>query len=167
MCDITPSCLPPEQQAKGFRGRDGNTTSRLDGAIFSASNAALMLAQLGDLDGAVKEVSGVALPVSLDISVLLKLACSLLKLARRYSLQMERIARRAPGSVDMRAALAALYYDRGSRGRAEDSWEFACNKIVVGCTFYRDRDWLGRIRRWPPVMVEKMFKFLELKSPEP
>jgi hypothetical protein len=29
---------------------------RLDGAIYSASNAALMLAQMGDEDGAVKEV---------------------------------------------------------------------------------------------------------------
>lgn len=44
------------QQAKGFRGRNGSTTPRLDGAIFAASNAALMLAQLGDVDGAISEV---------------------------------------------------------------------------------------------------------------
>jgi hypothetical protein len=44
------------QRAKGFRGRGGSTTMRLDGAIFAASNAALMLAQMGDEDGAVKEV---------------------------------------------------------------------------------------------------------------
>ncbi len=44
------------QQAKGFRGRNGGTTDRLDGAIFSASNAALMLAQMGDFDRAIKEV---------------------------------------------------------------------------------------------------------------
>ena len=48
---------------------------------------------------------------------------------------MERIARRAPGSADMRAALAALYYDRsgpGDRERAEGMWNFACENIVVG-----------------------------------
>jgi hypothetical protein len=44
---------------------------------------------------------------------------------------MERIARRAPGSADMRAALAALYYDKGLRERAEDEWNFACDMLVV------------------------------------
>ena len=65
----------------------------------------------------------------------------------------------------MRAALAALYYEKGLRERAEDQWDFACNKIVVGCTFYKDRDWLQRIRRWPPVMVDKMMNFVQLKAP--
>ena len=50
------------------------------GAVFAASNAAIMLAQLGDESGAVTE--------------------------------MQRIARRAPGSADMRAALAALYWSQ-------------------------------------------------------
>eukprot|EP00955_Chlamydomonas_euryale_P096652 365025-Chlamydomonas_euryale.AAC.16 len=90
-----------------------------------------MLAQMGDLPGATKE--------------------------------MEKIARRAPGSADMRAALAALYWDAGQQERAENSWEFACTKITVGCTKYRDPDWLGRIRRWPPVMVEKMGAFVKLQ----
>lgn len=44
---------------------------------------------------------------------------------------MERIARRAPGSADMRAALAALYWHQGKEEQAEDEWEFACNKITV------------------------------------
>jgi len=48
--------------------------------VFAASNAAIMLAQLGDERGAVAE--------------------------------MQRIARRAPGSADMRAALAALYWSQ-------------------------------------------------------
>jgi hypothetical protein len=47
-------------QARGFRGRNGSTTQRLDGAIFSASNAALMLAQMGDEEAAVKEVCALA-----------------------------------------------------------------------------------------------------------
>ncbi|MEW5317635.1 MAG: hypothetical protein WDW38_008917 [Sanguina aurantia] len=117
------------QQAKGLiRG-----TQRLDGAIFSASNAALMLAEMGDLDGALKE--------------------------------MKNIARRAPGSADMRAALAALYYAKGQRDEAESAWEFACVQINVGCSKYQDVDWLRRIRRWPPTMVAKMQDFVRLKSP--
>lgn len=44
------------QGAKGFRGAGGSTTMRLDGAVFSASNAALMAVQLGQEDQAVKEV---------------------------------------------------------------------------------------------------------------
>ena len=41
---------------QGFRGRGGSTTQRLDGAIYAASNAALMLAQMQDSQGALKEV---------------------------------------------------------------------------------------------------------------
>eukprot|EP00798_Chlamydomonas_sp_ICE-L_P020749 gene20749-27569_t len=89
------------QLAKGFKARNGNNSARLDGSVFAASNAALMLVQLGDNDGAIKE--------------------------------MERIARRAPGSADIKAALAALYYDRsdaGDRERSEGMWNFACENIV-------------------------------------
>lgn len=45
---------------QGFRGRGGTTTQRLDGAIYAASNAALMLAQLGEEEGALKEVGAPA-----------------------------------------------------------------------------------------------------------
>ncbi|KAG2486622.1 hypothetical protein HYH03_014679 [Edaphochlamys debaryana] len=119
------------QQARGFRGRNGGTTDRLDGAVFAASNAALMRAQMGDTDGALQEIS--------------------------------RIARRAPGSADMRAALAALYWERGRRQEAEEAWEYACDRILVGCTKYGDMDWLSRVRRWPPAMVERMSAFLALR----
>mmetsp|Transcript_12807 Transcript_12807/g.34933 ORF Transcript_12807/g.34933 Transcript_12807/m.34933 type:complete len:377 (+) Transcript_12807:51-1181(+) len=120
------------QQAKGYKGPNGSSTARLDGAIYSASNAALMLAQMGDLKGAMKE--------------------------------MERIARRAPGSVDMRAALASLYWADGRTALAEEEWEFACTKINTGCAKYTDPDWLGRIRRWPPVMVSKMQDFVQIRA---
>lgn len=119
------------QRASGFRyGR--STTPRLDGAVFASSNAALMLAQLGQEEAAVKE--------------------------------MEAVARRAPGSVDMRAALAALYWRQGQEAKAEAAWEFACDSITVGCTKYTDQDWLFRIRRWPPVMCDYMQNFLRLRS---
>jgi tetratricopeptide (TPR) repeat protein len=121
--------------ARGFqtaRRADATLQQRLDGAVFSTSNAALMLAQLGDEPGAIKEIQG--------------------------------IARKAPGSADMRVALAALYWSAGQETAAEAEWEFACNKITVGCSRYQDEDWLFRIRRWPPLMVEKMREFLALRS---
>ncbi|KAF6257809.1 hypothetical protein COO60DRAFT_1271090 [Scenedesmus sp. NREL 46B-D3] len=121
------------QQAKGFRGRGGTTTQRLDGAVFAASNAALMLAQVGDEAGAVRE--------------------------------FEKIARRAPGSSDSRAALAALYWRRGDAQRAEDAWHFACENISAGCSKYQDKKWLAEVRRWPPVMVAHLQDFLALRRP--
>lgn len=120
------------QSARGFRDSRGRMTPRLDGAVYAASNAALMLVQLGDEEGAVRE--------------------------------MQAVARRAPGSVDMRAALAALYWDRGDEGAAESEWNFGCNNINAGCRLYEDEDWLRRIRRWPPVMVDKLRNFRQMKS---
>ena len=46
------------QGSKGFRS-GASTTQRLDGAVYSASNAALALAQLGDDAGATKEFEAV------------------------------------------------------------------------------------------------------------
>lgn len=74
------------------------------------------------------------------------------------------MARRAPGSIDMRAAIAAIYWAGGRQEKAEEYWNWACSKINSGqlvpggpvldsCDRYRDPDWLRRIRRWPPVMV--------------
>lgn len=44
------------QQARGMRGRNGSTTDRLDGAVYAASNAALVLVELGDDQSALEEV---------------------------------------------------------------------------------------------------------------
>jgi len=117
--------------------------SNANGYVYAASNAALTYAQLGDDDRAIKE--------------------------------MKAVARRASGSIDMRAALAAMYWSRGDEKTAEEYWDWACTKInsgqlqengpvLDGCTLYRDMDWLGRIRRWPPVMVAKMDAFVKLRS---
>lgn len=116
------------QASVGYRDRGGRTTARVDGAIYAATNAALMLAQLGDLPGAKRE--------------------------------LEYASRRGPGSVDARAALAALYYQEGRVEAAESTWEFACDKISVGCSKYTDREWLSGVRRWPPVMVDMLGAFL-------
>jgi len=117
------------------------SSRNLSGAIYASSNAALMKAELGRIDEAIED--------------------------------MERVARRAAGSVDMRAALAAMYYSRGEQQRAEDAWNWSCTQInsgqlveggpvLDGCELYRDYDWLLRIRRWPPSMVDKFRKFIEL-----
>lgn len=112
----------------------GSLQQRLDGAVFAFSNAALMLAQVGDDAGAVKE--------------------------------MQSVARRAPGSADMRVALAAMLWATGQEDEAEAEWEFACTKITVGCVKYQDADWVQRIRRWPPVMAARLEAFLKLRSAE-
>ncbi|BDA47067.1 hypothetical protein COCOBI_09-5220 [Coccomyxa sp. Obi] len=79
-------------------------------------------------------------------------------------LEMRKTLRRAPGSADLRAALAALYWSQGKEAAAESEWNFACERISVGCSKYQDRDWLARIRRWPPSMVDRMTSFLALAS---
>ncbi|CAK0785284.1 hypothetical protein CVIRNUC_008490, partial [Coccomyxa viridis] len=78
--------------------------------------------------------------------------------------EMQKASRRAPGSVDLRAALAGLYWAQGKEAAAESEWNFACDRISVGCSRYTDKDWLARIRRWPPRMVERMEAFLALAS---
>jgi hypothetical protein len=109
----------------------------------AASNAALMWAQLGDDERGIKE--------------------------------LEKVARRAPGSIDMRAALAAMHWSRGEEDIAEQYWGWACSKInsgqiqqggpvLDGCALYRDQEWLAKIRRWPPLMVQRMDAFLKLRS---
>ena len=91
--------------------------------------------------------------------------------------ELRTVARRAAGSIDARAALAALYYSQGKVDEAEASWNFACESInsgilegsnvaLDGCAQYRDVDWLSRIRRWPPSMVRRMDDFLNLRSVE-
>mmetsp|Transcript_35369 Transcript_35369/g.100128 ORF Transcript_35369/g.100128 Transcript_35369/m.100128 type:complete len:174 (+) Transcript_35369:360-881(+) len=112
----------------------------LQGAIFASANAALMVVQLREMDKGVREIEA------------------------------------APASVDMRAALAAIYWSRGEEQRAEETWRQACEMInsgqlreggsvYDGCRRYRDRDWLQRIRRWPPVMVDMMGDFVQLRAP--
>jgi hypothetical protein len=97
---------------------------------FASTNAALALAQMGDFEGAERELRSVS--------------------------------RRAPQVVDTRAALAALYWKRNSRNDAEREWEFACDLIDTGCGKYRDKQWLTTVRRWPPLMVDALQKFLTI-----
>lgn len=64
----------------------------------------------------------------------------------------------------MRIALAAMLWDSGMESEAENQWAFACDNITVGCSKYQDEEWLRHVRRWPPVMVERLQAFLALQS---
>lgn len=78
---------------------------------------------------------------------------------------MQTIVRRAPGNADMRAGLVALLWDMGQEAQAEEQWAFACDNIDVGCSRYQnDQEWLRRVRRWPPAMIEKLQAFLAVRS---
>lgn len=79
------------------------------------------------------------------------------------SAEMEKISRRAPGNVDMRVALAALYWSAGREQDAEREWEYACDRISVGCSKYKDRRWLVDVRRWPPEMVTLLDNFVNIR----
>ena len=103
---------------------------RADGVAFASANAALALAELGDLRGA--------------------------------ELELRAVSRRAPGLVDARAALAALYWASGRPDDAEREWEFACDSVDVGCAKYRDNRWVAETRRWPPAMAELLRRFLSV-----
>mmetsp|Transcript_31344 Transcript_31344/g.43483 ORF Transcript_31344/g.43483 Transcript_31344/m.43483 type:complete len:366 (-) Transcript_31344:67-1164(-) len=127
-----------ESSAEVFAG-----LKNISGVIYARANAALMQAQLGDEDEAIRA--------------------------------LKTVSRRGPANIDSRAALAAIYWSRGEEDVAEGYWNVACvsinsgqvmenGPILDGCANYRDMDWLRRIRRWPPVMVERMEAFLKLQS---
>jgi len=73
---------------------------------------------------------------------------------------MQAVIRKDPGVTDMHVALAAVYWDSGNVGRAEDEWRFACEKIDTGCQQYKDLTWVSTIRRWPPNLTTALSKFL-------
>lgn len=45
-------------------------------------------------------------------------------------------------------------------------WDFACNKISVGCSAYSDEDWVKVVRRWPPKIADRLGQFLKREIPE-
>ena len=124
----------PSARGAGAGNARGSSPSfakfRADGVAFASANAALALAELGDLRGA--------------------------------ELELRAVSRRAPGLVDARAALAALYWASGRPDDAEREWEYACDSIDVGCAKYRDNRWVAETRRWPPAMAELLRRFLSV-----
>ena len=71
---------------------------------------------------------------------------------------MRNLVRKYPMYSDMRAALAAALWVEGQQGEAESNWVAA-----VGLdNRYQDLHWIEDIRRWPPLMIEALSRFLSL-----
>ncbi len=71
---------------------------------------------------------------------------------------MRNLVRKYPQFADMRAALTAVLWAEGKVGEAESNWV-----AVVGLDGrYQDLDWVRNVRRWPPLMVDALEKFLNL-----
>ncbi|HSM82707.1 MAG TPA: tetratricopeptide repeat protein [Nodosilinea sp.] len=72
--------------------------------------------------------------------------------------QFRSLTRRYPNFADARAALTAALWSQGLSGEAESNWV-----AVMGLDRrYKDLDWVGTVRRWPPAMVAALEKFLHL-----
>ena len=94
--------------------------------------------------------------------------------------RVDTAARRAPGSVDMRIAQAAIAWHAGQQAKAESLFEFACSQIYQGqvlegeegrggpvldsCLLYRDDSWVRNVRRWPPKLADWLSDFLALRA---
>lgn len=75
--------------------------------------------------------------------------------------QMRLLLVKYPELVDMRAALAVLYWKQGELAKAEGEWYNTINEDPR----YRRIEWVRSIRRWPPRMVQELGNFLEMKLP--
>ncbi len=73
--------------------------------------------------------------------------------------QMKNIVRKYRDFPDVRAALTAALWQAGQRGEAESNWI-----AVIGLdSRYKDLDWVKNNRRWPPMMVSALDRFLHLR----
>lgn len=72
--------------------------------------------------------------------------------------QMRNLVRKYPMFPDVRAAMSAILWVDGKQGEAESNWVAA-----VGLdNRYQNLDWVAKVRRWPPKMVEALKQFLTL-----
>lgn len=113
----------------------------LAGTIYAESNAALMDAQIGDVDAA-RALEAVArkAPGSIDARAALA--------AVRYEIG------------DTEGAEAAWNW---ACTRINSGQLVPGGSVYDGCAAYRDDDWLRTIRRWPPRLREDMSSFLALR----
>lgn len=70
------------------------------------------------------------------------------------------LVRKYPNFADVRAALTAMLWAQGKEGEAESNWV----SVMGTDARYRDIEWLEKVRRWPPKMVEALDNFLSLNS---
>ena len=72
--------------------------------------------------------------------------------------QLRNLVRKYPMFPDVRAAMTAVLWVDGKQGEAESNWVAA-----VGLdNRYQNLDWVAKVRRWPPKMVEALKQFLTL-----
>ena len=72
---------------------------------------------------------------------------------------LKNLVRKYSQFADPRAALTAVLWGQGLKGEAESNWY-----PVVGLDpRYKDLDWLGNIRRWPPQVLEDLGRFLGVR----
>ena len=67
--------------------------------------------------------------------------------------------RRYPTFADARAALTALNWSKGEYGKAESNW-IAVTELDPR---YSDKEWLIKVRRWPPKPTKDLMNFIDLK----
>ncbi len=112
-------------------------------------------AALADFHQAAELAPGVALP-----NINYALATYQLGDKQAGTRFIRNLVRRYGQAADPRAALTAVLWDQGMQGEAESNWVAA-----IGLdNRYRDLDWVAHIRRWPPVLVQALERFLKLES---
>ena len=74
-------------------------------------------------------------------------------------IELKKLIRRYPTFADARAALTALNWSKGESGKAESNW-IAVTELDAR---YSDKEWLEKIRRWPPQPIRDLLNFIDLK----
>ena len=67
---------------------------------------------------------------------------------------LQSLTRKYPNFDDPHAALTAILWDAGERGKAEDEW------LRVEDPRYGDIAWLVKERRWPDRLTKAMARFI-------
>jgi tetratricopeptide (TPR) repeat protein len=74
--------------------------------------------------------------------------------------ETRKLVRKYPNFPDVRAALTAMLWAEGKEGEAESNWV----AVKESDSRYRDIEWLEKVRRWPPQMVQALDNFLQLNN---
>jgi tetratricopeptide (TPR) repeat protein len=73
--------------------------------------------------------------------------------------ELKKLIRRYPTFADARAALTALSWSKDESGKAESNW-IAVTELDPR---YSDKEWLIKVRRWPPKPTKDLMNFIDLK----
>lgn len=71
---------------------------------------------------------------------------------------MQGLVRKYPNYAEAHAALAAVFWSEGERGRAEDEFSEATRREPL----YANIRWVGSELQWPPNMIKAMEGFLDI-----